>query len=273
MADDTDLLPRFLAHFRIDPDAPPEDLLRQVTAAFTRVPYENLTKIIRDAEAGSVEKARRDAGEVIADHVSFGAGGTCFSLTATLLHLLHSLGWQAKPILADRPYGPDTHCALLVWIAGRPHLLDPGYLITDPIPLEVPGERIIPTTFHDLRLVPGSSDTLDLYTVNRGQSTLRITFKTAPVDWGEFVKVWHASFDWNMMHFPVLTRVTGNQHVYLQGNRLQRRTRDCVQRTELPPDDLADEIARTFGIEPSLVARALAILQRQGDLRGRAAVS
>src|SRR5204863_234100 len=66
-------------------------------------------KIIKDAEAGGVEEARRTPAEVLADHHALGAGGTCFALTATMLHLVRALGFPAEPILADRRYGADTH--------------------------------------------------------------------------------------------------------------------------------------------------------------------
>jgi len=89
----------------------------------------------QEREAGNPRQARRLPREVLDDHRDFGTGGTCFSLTAALLHLIRALGYDAEPILADRRYGQNTHCALLLWIDGRPHLLDPGYLILDPVPL------------------------------------------------------------------------------------------------------------------------------------------
>jgi arylamine N-acetyltransferase len=257
-------LGRFLAHFHIDPQAAPETVLRQVVTAFAQLPYENLTKIIKEAATGRPDQARRSPAEVIADHIALGAGGTCFSLTAALLHLLRGLGWQAEPLLADRPYGPDTHCALAVWMDGSPYLVDPGYLLTEPIPLTTATAQCIPTSFHEIRLVPRAAGAkLDLLTVNRGNTTLRITFKTAPADWGEFVKVWDRSFDWDMMRYPVLTRVAGGRHLYLQGNRFQARSREAVERTEIAPDELAGWIARTFGINRELAAKALTILYRK----------
>src|SRR5579871_1983834 len=143
---DSDLR-RFLAHFRIDPTAQPDLLLRKVATAFAELPYENLTKIIKEAATGRPEAARRGPGEVIGDHIALGTGGTCFSLTATLLHLIRELGWEAQPLLADRPYGPDTHCALAVWIDQQPHLIDPGFLLTEPVPLESTREQTVPTPF------------------------------------------------------------------------------------------------------------------------------
>lgn len=90
----------------------------------------------------------------MADHFAFGIGGSCFSLTAALLHLLRSLGWPAVPLLADRRYGQNTHCALVVWIEDRPHLVDPGYLIVDPIPLDLKRSTQVATAFNELILSP-----------------------------------------------------------------------------------------------------------------------
>lgn len=267
-------LRQFLAHFALDAAAPPERLLRQVVNAFARLPYENLTKIIKDATAGRPAEARRGPAEVIADHAAFGTGGTCFALTAALLHLLRALGWQAEPLLADRPYGPDTHCALAVWLDGRPHLIDPGYLLTEPVPLGAPAEHRVATSFHEVQLVPRAAGSkLDLYTVNRGQGTLRITFKTEPADWGQFLKVWDTSFAWDMMRYPLLTRVAGGEQLYLRGNYFQARGRESVHRSEVPPAELAGWIARAFGVEERIAVEALAILRRRGEKHGRSATA
>lgn len=258
-------LRQFLEHFHLDVTASPEMLLRQVVQAFARLPYENLTKIIKEAETGSSAAALPSPATIVTEHIQLGTGGTCFSLTATLLHLLRHLGWQAEPILADRPYGPNTHCALLVWIGERPHLIDPGYLLTEPIPLSSTKEMRVPTAFHEVLLLPGADGKLALQTIHQGKATPRLTFKTTPVDVGEFLQVWNDSFTWEMMRYPVVTAVHQGQHLYLQGNRLQTRNHHQVERRELSPEMLAQEIARCFGIDIGVARKALAILHRQGE--------
>jgi arylamine N-acetyltransferase len=269
--EDRRLLDAFLKRFHLSADLPPRQLLREVATAFARLPYENLTKIIREHDAGRGDAARRRPAEVLADHWAYGTGGTCFSLTAALLHLLRSLGWEAEPILADRRYGANTHCALLVWIDGQTHLLDPGYLIVDPIPLAAQSPLHLPTAFNELVLQPkAGGDQLELATVSQGRTTHRLTFKTAPADAGEFLHAWDASFDWDMMHYPVLTRVCDDRQLYLQGDRFQVRSRSAVARQELPTAELAARIATEFGISPEIVTRALTILKRQGAQWGQA---
>jgi arylamine N-acetyltransferase len=252
-----DILHRFLAHYRMPKDLPPRRMLAAVARAFARLPYENLTKIIKAAETGNPAQARRGPAEVIADHRTLGTGGTCFSLTAAFLHLVRSLGWEAEPILADRSYGTDTHCALLVRIDGLLQLLDPGYLIVEPIRLDIGTCQELKTPFNRLILAPhADGGKLDLSTVQDGRRTHRLTFKLSPVDTSEFLKAWDASFDWEMMHYPLLTRVANSRHLYLKGSRFQVRSEHAVELSEVPQDELAARIEADFGIAPSIAARA-----------------
>jgi arylamine N-acetyltransferase len=273
------LLRKFLHAHAIDANQAPVAVVTAVARAFGALPYENLTKIIKDAETGCVESARRAPQEVLADHWAFGAGGTCFSLTATLLYLVRALGFEAEPMLADRRYGPNTHSALLVWIDGEPHLLDridgephlldPGYLIFQPLPIPKIGEMRVPTVFNELILRPTAEGArVELHTAQDKRTTYRLTFKPAPVDAGEFLKAWDASFAWDMMHYPVLSRVAGDRQIYLQKKHLLIRAAASATRQEIPPDQLSAEIARQFGMAPALVARALGILKTQGEPRG-----
>ena len=55
---DAPLLREFMRIHALDQSQPPASLLTDVATAFARLPFENLTKIIKDAEAGRVEEAR-----------------------------------------------------------------------------------------------------------------------------------------------------------------------------------------------------------------------
>ena len=260
----------FMTHFGIAPGGPPGQLLNRAVTSFARLPYENITKIIKRAECGCPDKARRCPEEVIRDHIAWGAGGTCFSLTSTLLHLVRGLGWKAEYILADRHYGPDTHCALLVWMDDIPHLVDPGFLIVRPVPIRGNREQAIETGFNRLILAPEKEPgRLSLSTERGGVRNYRLTYKTSPVDKSVFLKAWDASFGWEMMRYPLLTRTEGAEQVYLRGSRLQI-TRACsVEKREIPREDLIAKVAAAFRIHPSLIGRAVSILGDRGELNGK----
>jgi arylamine N-acetyltransferase len=256
-----DALTSFTNHFGIQRNGPPSELLGKTVRAFARLPYENITKIIKHAETGSAEKSRRYPEEVIANHIEWGSGGTCFSLTSALLHLVRGLGWKAEYILADRRYGHDTHCALLVWIDDVPHLLDPGFLVVDPIPISSAEQRV-ETEFNRLILAPeGRDDRISLSTVRQGSKTYRLTYKVSPVDAGEFCKAWDASFDWDMMRYPLLTRNAASGQIYLNGSRLQITGADSVERRDIAGGKLVSKISAEFNIRPEIVARAMSILK------------
>jgi arylamine N-acetyltransferase len=259
-------LAEFMGHYGIPPDGSPRQLLGKVATAFAGLPYENITKIIKSEESGNSEQARRYPEEVIRDHIRWGTGGTCFSLTSALLHLVRGLGWKAEYILADRRYGQDTHCALMIWIENKPHLLDPGFLIVHPIPLASGSEREIETGFNRLILdpeeIPGR---ISLRTVRQNKKIYRLTYRTSPVDAGDFCKAWDASFHWEMMKYPLLTRTAESKHIYMKGSRIQISSADTIEKQNIRLDELTDKIAAEFCIHPALVVRAVSILRNRGD--------
>jgi arylamine N-acetyltransferase len=262
---DRELLDTFRERFALDCRSEIKQQLADLVQAFAAVPYENLTKITKLAECKRPSAARRGPQEVLQDFHRWATGGTCFSLTATLLHLVRAMGLEAEPILADRRYGADTHCALIVWIEGQPHLLDPGYLIVDPIPLRFAGSHlVVATRFNQLELVPRGTNQLDLHTAQnqKGGRRFRLTFKTTPADEEQFLRAWDASFAWEMMNYPVLTRVTEHGQLYLRDRHLQTRSHNEVQHEDIVESDWATTIVRTFGIDAEVVQRALVLLSQ-----------
>jgi hypothetical protein len=167
----------------------------------------------------------------------------------------------------------------MVWVDGTPHLLDPGYLIVKPIALESGalqrGEELrAATSFNEVILSPvREGERIELHTLQHGQRSHRLTFKAGPADPAEFLKAWDASFDWDMMRYPVLTRSGDEKQVYLQGQRLQVRGRGSLEREEIPLADLPLHIAREFGVDARIVERALGILSQRGELDGAATAS
>ena len=257
-----ELLDQFRTHCGVSREGTARDQLAALARTFAAVPYENLTKIIKYARCRTPAASRRTPPEVIHDFQCAGAGGTCFSLTAALLHLVRALGVPAEPILADRRYGADTHCALIVSIDDQPYVLDPGYLIVDPIPLSHAATNfVVSTRFNQLELVPSGHGRLELHTTQQGNRRYRLTFKTDPVDDQTFLRAWDASFGSEAIHYPVLTRVTQHQQLYLRGTHLQKRTRTTIEREVIPEQQLASRIVQEFGIRDDVVQQALGVLR------------
>jgi arylamine N-acetyltransferase len=254
---DRELLDRFFRRHGIDRNRDPLSIIEMCAAAFSRIPYENLTKIIKSDLVLSRSSALRFPDEVLADHLRYGTGGTCFSLTAALIAVFNALGIEAQPLLADRHYGPDTHCGLVVKHENRALLIDPGFLIYVPTPL--PSSAIsavdLGYTTVELRPVEGGNR-IELATSTRGTRKVRLTYRRSPVDAEAFQRAWEDSFTWEMMTYPVLTRCTAGRHLYLQGNTAMVRSSDKTVRSKLEAADQIAFIGNQMGIARSVVLKA-----------------
>ena len=251
------LLNRFYRRYRIESDADTSTVIEQCSRAFSCIPYENLTKIIKSDGILSPESALRFPEEVLADHLKWGAGGTCFSLTAAMIAVFNTLGIEAHPLLADRHYGTDTHCGLIVMNRRKAYLIDPGYLMFVPTPLPIVSVATIPLGYTTIELVPHSGgNRIDLATTVKGNRKVRLTYKRSPVDATAFRKAWTDSFTWEMMTYPVLTRCTAGEHLYLQGASAAVRSSERTVRSKLDPMEQISFIVKNMGIDREVVLRA-----------------
>jgi hypothetical protein len=259
------LLSQFLLHCGFSPHGSPSALLANTLSAFSRIPYENLSKIVRHAEClGGRHKESPE--ELIGGFIERGSGGTCFPLTHTLVYFLRALQYEAYPILADRRYGQDTHCAVIFrspfeqW-----QLLDPGYLIFSPCTIPHAGSLHyeLPLSSIELRLLEQSK--LELHTTALDASgnlrpRYRLTYRLLPVDPTEFNRAWDRSFDWEMMTYPIVSAVRGESLIYLQKDSLLVRSRDTSTRVTLTNEQIIAEISYRLGVSKNVVSRALGSL-------------
>ena len=236
--------------------------VNNVVAAFMHVPYENLTKILKADSVISATSAMRYPDEVLGDFLKWGSGGTCFSLTAAVVAVFDAIGISAYPILADRHYGADTHCGLLIAKPdGELLLLDPGYLLFAPvsIPKDLPVQY--DNVFNTIELKPiCGAQKIELYTLVKGNRKLRLTFKMTPVSDAAFGHAWEQSFAFEMMTYPVLTRCENGCHQYLQGNVLAVRNAQHTERIVLTKEKQIEFIETVAGIDRNIVTRALEIV-------------
>jgi arylamine N-acetyltransferase len=106
----------FLKKNKIEINTDRSQLINEIANAFSKIPYENLTKIIKSDGVITPRSAMRYPDELLSDYLKWRTGGTCFSLTAATIAVYNAVGIEAHPVLADRHYGPDTHCGLVIVI-------------------------------------------------------------------------------------------------------------------------------------------------------------
>lgn len=238
----------------------------------SRLPYENLSKIVARHEGLTAGKRPESmvsfSATWLEDHVRNGLGGTCFALTHWLKLRLDALGYSSAYLMADKRIEPNVHCGLVLWHDGRAWLLDPGYLIFEPIPLPRGGlsvETVVAP--HVVRIEDvagggrGGEDVWRLWTGPRGGLKHRFDFRREPVDAAEFQKHWEASYSWPMMAYPVLNRVQDGTQYYLQKNNLLVRTSEGGTMRKLSSTEVRNVATAIFGLPAGLVETALEILE------------
>ncbi len=254
----------FLEHFKIPTGDRDLDMLRCVVTGFSDIPYENITKIIRKFEGGAAREMVRRPDDVIEGYIRDHTGGTCFSLTFCLGSILSHCGFRCYPVMADMKR-PNIHCALVVQMGEKRYLVDPGYLIGEPV--ELSGERVdLPTPFGRVELKPENRDRYHLFTIAGDTRKWRYTVKTRPVSMPLFMRYWERSFSLPTMNSIQLTRLSRKGHIYIRNHHL-RLNRGNQKVNENIRRELAGRIRGEFGIPETLTTRARELLA--GDREAR----
>lgn len=247
----------FMAHFKLPDGDPDLDMLRGIISCYANIPYENLTKIIRKFTTERPGERLRRPIDVVSGYVENRTGGTCFSLTFCLGSILAKAGYRCYPVMADMKR-PNVHCALVVTIQDRKYIVDPGYLLGEPVELSGAPVRLT-TSFGNVELRPRSATRYDLFTVTGGERKWRYRVRLNPVPQSLFIRYWQESFDLPMMNSLQLTRLTGNGHLYIRNHHLRLRRPDAKINENIRAN-LESRIESEFGISGAVTAEARELL-------------
>ncbi len=249
----------FFEHFSLPSGDPEYNLLCSVTSHFSRLPYENLTKIITKYTIDDPDERLRGPEDVVNGYIENRTGGTCFSLTWCLGSILSNSGFRCYPVMADMKK-TNIHCALVVHIGNKRYIIDPGYLLGEPVELGAfPASAR--TAFGTVELRPKGVQSYDLYTVTGNEKKWRYRVKTTPVAQAQFIRYWKDSFALPMMNSLQLTKLTGNGHLYIRNHHMRLR-RDDIKINENIRMNLESKIESEFGISHEVTAEAREYIER-----------
>jgi len=252
----------FMDHFRIPPGDPDLGMLSVIVSYYSQIPYENITKIIRKFESADPDARLRDPVEVLRGFIEDRTGGTCFSLTWCLGSVLSGAGFRCRPAMADMKR-PNVHCALLVRVGSGRYLVDPGYLLGEPVLLGgVP--VTVQTSFGTVELRPRGAASWDLFTTAGGERKWRYRLRTTPVPKAVFFRYWRDSFSLPMMNSLQLTRLTERGHLYIRDHHLRFQDAAGKVNENIRPV-LEQRIETEFGIPGGITARAREHIERMRE--------
>jgi len=249
----------FNKYFNICPQPANLKLLKKIVGSFSKIPYENISKIIKNNDIASNQI--RLPQDVFNDYIQYNLGGTCFSLTFFLQTILEAHNFLAYPLLANMRYGKNCHCALIVIINSSRYLIDPGYLLNTPMLLD-PEKRVV---FHSE--ISGieltfyrEADLIDLYTFNSIEKKWRYQLTDRPVSTETFMKHWQASLKWNSMNSLCLTKIEKGCMTYIHRTYMSKISGDLRKNFKIK-NNLSETINFNFAIDPEITEKALEIIE------------
>ncbi len=266
---------RFSSLYRIQEHLDPYALLSCITRDFAKLPYENLSKIIKLGLDRPNIQMLRLPGEVMEGHEKNRLGGTCFSLSFLLHTVLSYYDFDSYIVMADMRSGRNIHCALVVTLPQGKFLVDPGYLVNKPVPLTNQGGRLYRSRSSGLELIVNQQYGLvEVYSFTGKERKWRYSFFDQPVSGDIFLDHWLHSFTLNSMNNICLTRVDEESMIYIH-RTFMRETRGEEKKNYNIRRNLKTVVRQRFGIEKQFIEEALETLvlrrerfEKDGTVRG-----
>lgn len=254
-----DNLGRFFDRYALPQSTADLRFLTELAKAYSKLPYENVTKILKDTRSSSTLEKLRRTDELLEDHLRWNTGGTCFSLCNALQDILQHCGFDSFIAMADMHYGRNIHCAIIVRL-GRNYLLDPGYLLHEPILL--PQTQIeYQTVMNTVLLENEGDDIYSLSTKENGIQKWRYRLFARPVSQQEFERHWIHSFSLNSMEHILLTRRDEGGRLYYRKDRIEVvRPQERIQQKIAKEDTTV--LANLFRLPADLISQAQRVLAR-----------
>jgi Arylamine N-acetyltransferase len=254
----------FLSHYSVSAESVDLQTLRQIARAFSFLPYENITKILKESHSTDPQYKLRQAGEVVEDHLRWRTGGTCFSLCNALQNVLEQSGFRSFIAMGDMHYGANIHCAVIVELEEGRFLLDPGYLLHAPIPLPLEdGESRQKTSMNTIFLRSENAHVFSLYTLEMGQMKWRYRLRAVRISQGEFTQHWLRSFSLNSMENVMISRLEDGSRIYFRKDRLDFVGQGKRQKWIIKGSEIG-ELSAIFDLPADLIRKAqTALLSRR----------
>jgi arylamine N-acetyltransferase len=221
-----------------------------------RLPFETASKIVRNAEVSDLAGKPRRPALFWAEHLDFGAGGTCFARVAAFDSLLSDLGFVRRVALG-RVASEFDHAALLVTLEEEEWICDVGF----PLPVV-------------LRCTDGETESaLGAVRATRGGRGWRIELLggvpegpreleifAAPVTREQFDRRWQETYrpESNFLSAVTLRREKGGRSLSFAAGEI--RVDDLHSRTRIPlPAPRAQLLEEQFGIAREILERAFSL--------------
>jgi arylamine N-acetyltransferase len=240
-----------------------DSLERLCYAQVTRVPFENITAILRRAAVASGPVPPLDTDVMLALWEAGAGGGVCVDAAPTFRRLLVSLGYNARAALAQISF-PGSHQASIVDLDGVDYLVDVanGAPFLEPIPLD--RETIVTRAGLGWRFRRAAPDLVvqDRFIDKQWLAFCRYTVPAAlPEEVEAAYQRHHVVGESFVVSNLTLVSSSESEVVRLRDRELVRYTPDGVRSEIVAEDDLPRVAADVFHLPALPIAQASTALE------------
>lgn len=261
---------RYLAILGVEAEPPSLDALgRLVRAQLTRVPFENVSKLLQKQRGGV--RGAPSLEEYLDGIERHRFGGTCYVNNPYFNQLLKHLGYEVDLCGADMN-DPDVHIVSIVRLDGREFLVDVGYgaPFFEPIERELAHPQEIPWGQSRFVLQPRNERGWSRLDHFRSERLIHgYTVNPTPREIGHFEEIIRGSYDdsQTFMNALVIERFFEGRSVRIHNLKRIESNRDGSKPEQtLEREELAHVIHRDTGMPVELVDEALKGVDLEGDI-------
>lgn len=201
--------------------------LNKLLSGISQIPYENITKILRlELDKG---KRPRNFSTLLDEYKKDFRGGTCFSLSNAIIEILKKNDISAFPIKVNVERETFPHFFVIIDFMNEHYLIDPGFMIYEPIKLTTKKEATFSSKIANYILkFDEKNNEYSLYSIKNRKKKFRYNFQISPIENEIFIKYWIESFEY--INKIVASRIIGNKHIFISGNYVQVRTKKTIEK-------------------------------------------
>lgn len=245
-------------------------LLDELVSAYVRhVPWETAFRIAKRAQTAVLENCPRWPDEFWQDALERGGGGTCYESNYAFFALLQALGFTGYLTINDMGTLCGCHAAIIVQLEGTRWLVDVGYPLYLPVPLERGKTTRRTTPFHTYTITPVGVGQYEV-TRDRHPNPYIFTLNDQPVPDQEYRRITTQDYGprGQFLDELIVHKVIGDRIWRFNGRAAPPLLESFPASPEqaatstVVEEDLAVEVVpKRFGLDEEIVTLALAALK------------
>jgi arylamine N-acetyltransferase len=157
------LVEQVLTYLGVGPEAPSLNALDRLLTAYTeRVPWESASRIARRAQIVETADCPRWPDAFWESAIQHGTGGTCYESNYAFFSLLRALGYDGYLTINNMGESVGCHSALIIVLDGQPYLVDAGFPVHLPVPIDPDNQTTRRTWYHRFTVTPNGDGTFEV---------------------------------------------------------------------------------------------------------------